>query len=342
MSGPCCGAPAEPAAVEPAALSLERHVEPAELEAALHADVATGLTSTPKRLPAAWLYDERGGQLFDRITHQPEYYPTLREQSLLTAVAAEVAALTRADTLVELGSGTSEKTRVLIDALAHAGTLRRFVPVDVDATTLLAAGASIAAEHPDVSVHAVVADFGRHLALLPAGGRRLVAFIGSTIGNLEPAPRAAFLRAVADTLGPDDALLLGTDLVKDEARTVAAYDDAAGVTAAFTLNALVRLARELGADVDLEDFAPFAAWDAAQERVELVLVARRAVDVHVPGLGVTARFAAGERLRTEVSTKFRRQGVERELAAAGMTVRRWWTDGDVALSLAVRAGAPAG
>ena len=345
MSAPCCGtpvAPTGPTGPGPSALVVDRHVEPDELRAALHADVRAGLTSSPKRLPAAWLYDERGGRLFDRITRLPEYYPTRSEQELLGAVAGEVAALARADTLVELGSGTSEKTRVLIDALAAAGTLRRFVPVDVDATTLLAAGASIAAEHPEVSVHAVVADFGHHLALLPTGGRRLVAFLGSTIGNLEPGPRAGFLRALAETLGPDDALLLGTDLVKDEARLVAAYDDAAGVTATFTANALVRLRRELGAQVDPQDFEPHAGWDPVAERVELGLTARRAVEVPVPGLGVVARFAAGERLRTEVSTKFRRAGVERELADAGLVLRRWWTDGDVALSLSRVAPPPAG
>ncbi len=318
-------------------LVVERHLTPDVLAAGLRRDVRAGLTGTPKTLPPKWFYDERGSRLFDEITRLPEYYPTRRERELLERVAPEVAAGTGADTLVELGSGTSEKTRLLLAALADAGTLRRFVPFDVDGVTLVAAGTSVAAAHPGVLVHAVVGDFEHHLDRLPRGGRRLVAFLGSTIGNLEPGQRAEFLRSLAATLDPGDALLLGTDLVKDTARLVAAYDDAAGVTAEFNKNVLHVLRRELGADVDPGDFEHVAVWVPEHERVEMRLRARRALTVRVPAVELEVPFARGEELRTEVSSKFRRETLAAELAAAGLDLTRWWTDarGDVALSLAV-------
>ncbi len=317
-------------------LVVERHLTPDVHAAALRSDVRAGLTSTPKTLPPKWFYDERGSRLFDEITRLPEYYPTRRERELLGLVAGEVAAATGADTLVELGSGTSEKTRLLLAALAGAGTLRRFVPFDVDGVVLGEAGTAVAAEHPGVAVHAVVGDFEHHLDRLPRGGRRLVAFLGSTIGNLEPDPRARFLRNLAATLAPGDALLLGTDLVKDTARLIAAYDDAAGVTAEFNKNVLHVLRRELGADVDPGDFDHVAAWVPEHERIEMRLRARRDLTVRIPALGMEVPFAQGEELRTEVSSKFRRETLAAELAAAGLDLTRWWTDarGDVALSLA--------
>ncbi|NAZ87530.1 L-histidine N(alpha)-methyltransferase [Kineococcus indalonis] len=319
---------------------LERHLTPDVLVRALREDVRAGLTASPKTLPPKWFYDERGSRLFDEITRQPEYYPTRRERALLSEVAGEVATATGADTLVELGSGTSEKTRLLLDALTATGTLRRFVPFDVDAVVLAEAGSAVAAEHPGLAVHAVVGDFEQHLGHLPRGGRRLVAFLGSTIGNLEPAGRARFLRSLAATLAPGDALLLGTDLVKDTARLLAAYDDAAGVTAEFNKNVLRVVDRELGADLDPDDFEHVALWVPEHERIEMRLRARRALTASVPALDLRVSFAAGEELRTEVSSKFRREGVQRELDAAGFDLARWWTDahGDVALSLAVPRG----
>ncbi|WP_432497610.1 L-histidine N(alpha)-methyltransferase [Kineococcus gypseus] len=321
-------------------LVVERHLTPEVLADALRRDVRAGLTSAPRTLPPKYFYDERGSRLFDEITRLPEYYPTRRERELLELVADEVAAATGADTLVELGSGTSEKTRVLLAALDGAGTLRRFVPVDVDAVVLTAAGSAVAAEHPGVAVHAVVADFERHLDRLPRGGRRLVAFLGSTIGNLEPAPRARFLAALAATLVPGDALLLGTDLVKDTARLLAAYDDAAGVTAEFDKNVLHVLNRELGADLDPDDFEHVAVWVPEHEHVEMRLRARRALTAHLPALDLVVELAEGEEVRTEVSAKFRRETVSAELDAAGLDLARWWVDphGDVALSLAVPRG----
>ncbi|WP_211291072.1 L-histidine N(alpha)-methyltransferase [Kineococcus xinjiangensis] len=316
---------------------VENHLPAGALAGALRADALAGLTATPKRLPPKWFYDERGGRLFDEITRLPEYYPTRRERELLAAVAAEVAQLTGADTLVELGSGTSEKTRLLLDALRDKRTLRRFVPFDVDSATLTAAGAAVAEAYPGVAVHAVVGDFEHHLDVLPAGGRRLVAFLGSTLGNFEPEPRAEFLHAVAATLGPHDALLLGTDLVKGPERLLAAYDDSAGVTAEFNRNVLHVLNRELGADFDPDAFDHVVTWDAEREWIEMHLRAQDAVEVRVPALDLTVRFARGETIHTEVSAKFRRETVQAELAAAGLELTHWWTDpaGDVALSLAV-------
>ena len=310
-------------------------VQRASFLAALAADVRAGLAARPRSLPPKWFYDERGSQLFDEITRLPEYYPTECERALLREHAAEAAALTAADTLVELGSGTSDKTRLLLDALRDAGTLQRFVPFDVDESVLRSAGAAIARDYPGVAVHAVCGDFERHLPLLPGGGRRLVAFLGGTIGNLLPPERARFLADLRDGLQAGDALLLGTDLVKDPDRLVRAYDDAAGVTAQFNRNVLHVLVRELGADLDPDGFVHVALWDAEAEWVEMRLRARSPQVVRVLDLEVS--FDEGEELRTEVSAKFTRERVERELDTAGLRLARWWTDGDYALSLALPA-----
>jgi len=316
---------------------VDVHLAPSSAAEALRADVLRGLTATPKTLPPKWFYDERGSELFDEITRLPEYYPTRAERSILVEHAGDVAAACGADTLVELGSGTSEKTRLLLTALRGAGGLARFVPFDVDPSVLRAAGAAVAREYPGVAVHAVVGDFERHLPLLPGGGRRLVAFLGSTIGNFEPAPRAEFLRSLASTLTAGDSFLLGTDLVKDPARLVAAYDDSGGVTAAFDRNVLAVVNRELKADFDLDAFDHVARWDAGAEWVEMRLRSRRAQTVSIAALDLTVDFAEGEQMRTEVSAKFRRDRVEGELAAAGLRMTEWWTDadGDFGLSLSV-------
>ncbi|MTE22424.1 L-histidine N(alpha)-methyltransferase [Streptomyces sp. TRM43335] len=318
-------------------MRVDRHLTPSTLRADLEGDVRAGLATIPKALPPKWFYDARGSHLFARITELAEYYPTRRERAILRAHAADIAELTGADTLVELGSGTSEKTRLLLDALGEAGSLRRYVPFDVDETVLTAAARAVAAEYPTVAVHAVVGDFERHLPLLPTGGRRLVAFLGGTIGNLLPAQRAHFLRTLARSMAPGDGLLLGTDLVKDPARLVAAYDDAAGVTARFNRNVLHVLARELGAEVDPDAFAHVAVWDAENEWIEMRLRSLRDQVVRV--LDIEASFAEGEEMRTEVSAKFRRERVVRELASSGLRLHSWWTDpqGDYALSLARKA-----
>jgi L-histidine N-alpha-methyltransferase len=305
----------------------------------LRAEALAGLTASPRELPPTWLYDERGCDLFDQITRLPEYYPTRAERSILQRRALEIAAVTEADTLVELGAGTAEKTRVLLDAMSFSGLLQRYAPFDVAEGMLRATADAIADEHPDITVAGVVGDFRRHLGLLPTGGRRLIAFLGGTIGNMKPAERAEMLATIAAGMRSGDALLLGTDLVKDRARLVAAYDDAAGVTAAFNKNVLAVLNRELGADFDLDGFDHVARFDEDDEWIEMRLRSRRDQVVQVPGLELTLRFREGDDLRTEVSAKFRPERVRDELAAAGLAVEEWWTDddGDFALSLAVPA-----
>lgn len=327
--------------------TIEHRLPPDYRIASLRADARAGLTASPKSLPPKWFYDADGSALFEKITQLPEYYPTRAERAILRAAAPRIAARTGATVLVELGSGSSEKTRLLLDALRDAGTLRGYVPVDVSESALRLAAAALETEYPGLAIHAVVSDFEESLGLPRAadgpgggpGGPRLVAFLGSTIGNMVPAERAAFLGRVRAQLAPGDAFLLGTDLVKDPAVLVAAYDDDAGVTAAFNKNVLAVLNGELGADFDLSAFEHVARWDAGREWIEMRLRSVLEQRVRLAGLGLTVAFAAGEEMRTEVSAKFRRAGVEAELAAAGFTLRSWWTDpgGQFGLSLSVPA-----
>ena len=322
--------------------TIEYRLPPDYRAASLRADALAGLTATPKSLPAKWFYDAQGSALFEKITELPEYYPTRAERSILRAAAAEIARLSRARVLVELGSGSSEKTRLLLSALRDAGSLRCYVPVDVSEPALTMAADALTADYPGLDVRAVVSDFEEHLGL-PGPGEapapRLVAFLGSTIGNLVPAQRAAFLARVRSELEPGDSFLLGTDLVKDPAVLVAAYDDDAGVTAAFNKNVLAVLNAELGADFDLDAFEHVALWNAQAEWIEMRLRSLAAQTVHLPAIGLTVEFAEGEEMRTEVSAKFRRDGVAAELAAAGFELRSWQTDPaqQFALSLSVPA-----
>ncbi|MCD0483826.1 L-histidine N(alpha)-methyltransferase [Streptacidiphilus sp. ASG 303] len=309
-----------------APFDLTRLLPADHFDAALRHDVRTGLTADPKWLPPKWFYDARGSELFEQITRLPEYYPTRAERAILTARAAEAAAATRARTLVELGSGSSEKTRLLLDALRDLGTLESYVPVDVSESALREAGDALAAEYPGLAVHALVSDFTATLALPPTRGPRLVAFLGGTLGNLLPDERAAFLAALRRELEPGDSLLVGTDLVKDPAVLVAAYDDAAGVTAAFDRNVLHVVNRGLDADFDPDAFAHVAHWNAANEWIEMRLRSLREQTVKIRDLDLAVPFAEGEELRTEVSAKFRRRGITAELAAAGLELVHWWTD----------------
>ncbi|MFD8012138.1 L-histidine N(alpha)-methyltransferase [Streptomyces sp. NPDC058955] len=313
---------------------LTRTLAPDAAAADLRADVLKGLTRSPKELPPKWFYDARGSELFDEITRLPEYYPTRAEREILVARAPEIAAATGARTLVELGSGSSEKTRFLIDALRPG--LAAYVPVDVSESALTGAAEALLADRPELRVHALVADFTQGMALPETPGPRLVAFLGGTIGNLLPDERRTFLRSVRSMTEPGDGFLLGTDLVKDESTLVAAYDDAAGVTAEFNKNVLAVIDRELGADADPADFDHVARWDGEREWIEMRLRARHALTVKIPDLDLVVPFEAGEELRTEVSAKFRQEGVRAELAAAGFELSRWWTDGEgrFALSLA--------
>jgi L-histidine N-alpha-methyltransferase len=305
---------------------------------ALYEETFRTLHAEVKGLPAVWLYDEQGSRLYDEITRLPEYYLARREGEILRARAAAIARRTQARTLVELGAGNAKNIRLLLDGLDTAGTLERFVPLDVSEQTLRASAQAIAAAYPRVLVHAIVGDFERDLRALPGRGRRLIAFLGSTIGNLYPEHRGRFLTTLATALAQDDALLLGLDLVKDAARLEAAYNDSAGVTEAFVRNALTAVNRELDATFDQQRFVYEARWDPEHEWMDIGLRARHAHTVTIHGLELEVAFEAGEPLRVEISSKFRREQLELEAGQAGLRVESWWTDraGDFAVALVLR------
>ena len=307
----------------------------AEGRPALYEETSRSLQTEVKGLPAVWLYDERGSRLYEEITRLPEYYLPRREGEILRARAAAIARRTQARTLVELGAGNAKNIRLLLDCLDTAGTLERFVPLDVSEQTLRASARAIAAAYPGVLVNAIVGDFERDLRVLPGGGPRLIAFLGSTIGNLYPDARGRFLANLADVLDPDDALLLGVDLVKNVARLEAAYNDSEGMTEAFVRNALTAVNRELDAEFDQQRFDYEARWDPEQEWMEIGLRARQAHTVSIHGLELDVSFEAGEPLRVEISSKFRREQFELEVGQAGLRVEWWWTDraGDFAVAL---------
>jgi L-histidine N-alpha-methyltransferase len=291
-------------------------------------DVREGLGRDPSRreLPPKHLYDERGSELFDRITRLPEYYPTRCERAILNRQSPGLVETTGARELVELGSGTASKTRALLYAMAGAGALDRYVPFDVDPGVVAACAHELTDLYPGLPVHGVVGDFERDLGHVPDGEHRLIAFLGSTIGNLLPEARARFLGSVRELMGPTDRFLLGTDLLKDVAVIEAAYNDREGVTAEFNLNALRVINRELGADFDLGKFEHVAAFDPARSWVEMRLQTRAEQHVRIPGAGLELTIAAGESIRTEVSTKFTLDVLARELAAAGMELEAFFTD----------------
>jgi len=307
-------------------------------ERTLAYDVLDGLTRPFKELPPKHFYDAHGSELFERICELPEYYPTRTEREILLTRADEIVQTTGAGELVELGSGSAEKARILLEAMSSACTLRRYVPVDVSESALEAAATLLVDEFDELSVHGVIGDFERHLERVPRGANgttRIVALLGGTIGNFPPGTRRRLLRDIGKLLGPDDRLLLGTDLVKDPRVLEAAYNDSRGVTAEFNRNVLRVINRQLGADFHVDAFEHVAFFDTVNEWIEMRLRATSAQTVHVAALDLPVEFVAGEELHTEISAKFRRDGVEAELAAAGLKLAHWWTDrqGDFALSL---------
>jgi L-histidine N-alpha-methyltransferase len=306
-------------------LTVVARSSPAAMREALVADVRRGLGAPRKWMPPRWFYDDRGCDLFEQITRLPEYYQTRTEAAILDATAARIAETARAEVLVELGAGSCTKTRILIDAMLRRG-LQRFVPVDVSEAAITAAGRGLTADFPGLHVHGVVADFDQALARLPGDDRQAIAFLGSTIGNLLPHQRVDLLGAVRTRLGRDGTLILGLDLVKPAAELHAAYNDAAGVTAAFNRNLLGVLNRELGAGFDESAFAHEAPWVAACERIEMHLRSRAEQWVDIPGAGMRVHFAAGETVLTEISAKFTRERIAGELSAAGLSVVEWFTD----------------
>ncbi|HVL97851.1 MAG TPA: L-histidine N(alpha)-methyltransferase [Egibacteraceae bacterium] len=309
------------------------------LRAALAADVREGLTATPRRLPSKWLYDARGSALFDGITRTPEYYLTRTEAAILADRADEIVAAVEPAQIVEIGSGSARKTRLLLEALHRHRTGRVYVPFDVSAEAVAAASAALAADYPWLDVQAVVGDFHEHLHEVPRAGRRLVACLGSTIGNFPDDGQVALLTDLAGMLEDGDALLLGADLVKDRRVLEAAYDDAAGVTAAFTMNLVTVLQRELGADIDVGALRHVARWEPAPAWIEIALQAVHATVLRFPTLDFAVALEAGEMIRTEVSAKYTRATLADRLDAAGLALRAWHTDpaGWFALAVAARA-----
>ncbi|MFI5776828.1 L-histidine N(alpha)-methyltransferase [Nocardia sp. NPDC051570] len=306
--------------------TVDVHLDADYFAEALRADVREGLAASAKFLPPKWFYDAAGSELFEAITGLPEYYPTRAEREILAAHADDVARTTGAHTLVELGSGSSEKTRLLLDALTAYGTLRQFVPLDVSESALREATRRIAGDYRNLMVHGVVGDFTEHLDLLPGGTPRLIAFLGGTVGNFMPPERAKLLAMIRDACGSDGWLLLGTDLIKDPATLLAAYDDAAGVTARFNRNLLQVLNRELGADFDVDAFEHVAAWDEDNAWIEMRLRAMRRMTVRIPLVDMDVHLADGEQIRTEISAKFRPEQIMTELTDSGFDTRHSWTD----------------
>jgi L-histidine N-alpha-methyltransferase len=317
------------------AVTIDVHLAPDER--VLADDVLDGLTKPFKELPPKHLYDTEGSRLFDAISRTPEYYPTRTERAILEALGPELVRRTRAAELVELGSGVPAKTRVLLDAMHAQGTLERYLPFDVSEAVLRTSAEHLVEDYPGLRVHGILGDFERHLPLVPParGGPRLVVFLGGTIGNFLPGSRRRFLREIARTLRPQDRLLLGADLVKDPAVLEAAYDDAAGVTAAFNRNVLAVMNRELGADFDLEAFEHVAFYDRVHEWIEMRLRAYAPQVVEIPGVGLTVHFAHREELRTEVSAKFTRERLEGDLAAARLELEELASDPDELFAVSV-------
>ena len=308
-------------------------------ERSLAYDVLDGLTRPFKEIPPKHFYDARGSELFERICELPEYYPTRAEREILLGRAGEIVSRTGAGELVELGSGSAEKARILLGAMSSAGTLRRYVPLDVSESALEAAAIELVGEFDELSVHGVIGDFERHLDRLPRAANwtpRIVALLGGTVGNFPPGTRRRMLREIAKLLGPSDRLLLGIDLVKDPRVLEAAYDDSQEITAEFNRNVLHVINRKLDADFSPEAFEHIAFYDRAHEWVEMRLRAMRPCSVLVADLGLRVEFAAGEELRTEISTKFTRARIEADFEAAGLGLDRFFTDSDrlFAVSLA--------
>jgi L-histidine N-alpha-methyltransferase len=312
------------------AVVIERH----EVRETLADDVRDGLARSPRELPPKLFYDERGSELFDRITTLPEYYPSRCEREILNRHAPRIIERSGAEELVELGSGTASKTRALLYAMAGQGSLARYVPFDVDESVVQACAVELTEIYPGLEVHGVVGDFGRDLERIPAGQRRLFAFLGGTIGNLYPADRARFLERVRQLMGPGDRLVIGTDLVKDRAVLEAAYNDSAGITAEFNRNVLRVINAGLDADFRIEAFEHVAFFDEANSWIEMRLRAKGAQTVRIDGADLELTFADGEEIRTEISAKFTRDAVERELHAAGLALDDFFTDGSALFGLA--------
>lgn len=325
----------EPLATTPD-IEIDVHLPPGGPLSGMAADVRAGLSKPFKELAPRYFYDETGSNLFEQITELPEYYPTRCEREILVARSAEIVAAAGPRALIELGSGSASKTRVLLDAMRDAGCLETYVPVDISEEITRQTAEAVASEYPGVAVRGHVCDFELDLERIPVEGPRLLAFLGGTIGNFAPAQRAGYLRRIANLLDRDDRFLLGTDLVKDRATLEAAYNDSAGVTAAFNRNVLAVLNRTLNADFDLDEFEHHAFWDPENLWIDIRLRSLARQIVTIADLDMQVGFERGEEIRTEISTKFARPGLEGIYAEAGLELTDWWTDSEglYALSLA--------
>jgi L-histidine Nalpha-methyltransferase len=315
-------------------ITIDRHLDPAAPDT-LAADVREGLTREHKELAPKYFYDARGSELFDQITSLPEYYPTRAEREILNRRSPEIVAQTGTHELVELGSGMASKTRALLYAMAGAGALRRYVPFDVDESVVEGCAAELVDHYPGLAVHGVVGDFEHHLELIPPGEDRIFAFLGGTIGNLFPDQRHRFLTRLRGLMGPGDRLVVGTDLVKDRATLEAAYDDSQGVTAEFNKNVLAVINARLGADFDLDAFEHVATFDEEASRIEMRLRSLADQVVRIPGADLEVRFAGGETMRTEISTKFTPETIERSLDGAGLELEQLYNDSEGLFALSV-------
>ncbi len=316
-------------------LRVENYLDEGYFDRALRSDVLAGLQKTPKRLPPKWFYDDRGSELFEQITRLTEYYPTEAERSILSARANDIALASGADTLVELGSGAADKTRVLLDGLSSTGQLRGFVPFDVSEGILRSSSVALLDEYADLVIDGVVGDFEHHLGKIPREGKQLIALLGGTVGNFYPEHRKQFLTEVVEGMKPGDTFLLGTDLVKDVDRLELAYNDPQGITAEFNKNVLAVLNDRVDANFDMDAFEHLATFDTTNEWIDIRLRSLVDQDVRVEGLDLDISFTEGEELETEISSKFRKERVEEIVAEVGLELIEWWTDerGDYALSL---------
>jgi len=323
---------------------MSRQIRRARLEAEetahMAAEVREGLSAAVPTIPCKYFYDDAGSDLFEEITHLPEYYLTRTEEGILAGVADEVVAAVGPRELVELGSGAGRKTRLLLDAMARAGTLERCVLLDINARFLSESVERLQADYPRARVEGVVGDFVVDFAGLGPGGARLMLFLASTIGNLHPSELPGFFTRAAAALAPPDGFLLGLDLVKDTRRLEAAYNDAAGVTARFNRNVLAVLNTRLGADFDLDSFEHRAFYDAENAWIEMRLRAQRPMRVRIPAADLTLRLARGDEIRTELSCKFTRESLIERLGHSGLALEKWFTDRDGLFAVALLRKAP--
>jgi L-histidine N-alpha-methyltransferase len=321
--------------MDSAKVAIDVYLDEAGALASMEEEVRAGLTASPKELPPKYFYDERGSWLFEKITELPEYYLTRAERSLLKDVVGKVAEITRPSEIVELGPGSAVKTQALLEAGREVGTLKRYVPVEVSAAMVEHSAERLTEAYPWLEIHGVVGDFEQHLEMVPPGENRLVALLGSTIGNLKRPEAVEFLREIHGLLDRDGHLLLGTDLIKDRAVLETAYNDSQGVTADFNRNVLRVINNRLEGDFDPESFEHVAFYNEDQERMEIYLESRRSQTVSIGDLDLEVTFEAGERMRTEVSCKYTRDSVSSMLDETGLALDEWFTGPDHAFALSL-------